>query len=75
MNKSNDPVNLSSRGMWCQLDRGVDLAKAMREACASVGGQGGGHKIAAGGSVPLDRVDEFLQNLDRIIGEQISSAM
>ena len=75
MNKSNDPVNLSSRGMWCQLDRGVDLAKAMREACASVGGQGGGHKIAAGGSVPLDKVDEFLQNLDRIIGEQISSAM
>lgn len=74
MNKSNDPVNLSSRGMWCQLDKGVDLAKAMREACASVGGQGGGHKIAAGGSVPLDKVDEFLQNLDRIIGEQISSA-
>ena len=74
MNKSNDPVNLSSRGMWCQLDRGVDLAKAMRDACASVGGQGGGHKIAAGGSVPLDKVDEFLQNLDRIVGEQISSS-
>lgn len=74
MNKSNDPVNLSSRGMFCQLERGVDLAKAMREACASVGGQGGGHRIAAGGSVPLDKVDEFLANLDRIVGEQISSA-
>lgn len=74
MNKSNDPVNLSSRGMFCQLDRGVDLAKAMREACASVGGQGGGHRIAAGGSVPLDKVDEFLANLDKIVGEQIGSA-
>ena len=74
MNKSNDPVNLSSRGMFCQLERGVDLAKAMREACVSVGGQGGGHRIAAGGSVPLDKVDEFLANLDRIVGEQISSA-
>lgn len=74
MNKSNDPVNLSSRGMFSQLERGVDLAKAMREACASVGGQGGGHRIAAGGSVPLDKVDEFLANLDRIVGEQISSA-
>ena len=74
MNKSNDPVNLSSRGMFCQLERGVDLAKAMREACASVGGQGGGHRIAAGGSVPLDKIDEFLANLDRIVGEQISSA-
>ncbi len=74
MNKSNDPVNLSSRGMFSQLERGVDLAVAMREACASVGGQGGGHRIAAGGSVPLDKVDEFLRNLDRIVGEQISSA-
>ncbi len=74
INKSTDPVNLSSRGMWCQLERGVDLAKAMREACASVGGQGGGHKIAAGGSVPLDKIDEFLRNLDKIVGEQIGSA-
>ena len=74
MNKSNDPVNLSSRGMFSQLERGVDLAVAMREACASVGGQGGGHRIAAGGSVPLDKVDEFLRNLDRIVGEQISSS-
>ena len=70
VNKSNDPVNLSSRGMWVQLDAGVDLAVAMREACASVGGEGGGHKIAAGGSVPLDSLDRFLKNLDDIVGKQ-----
>lgn len=74
LNQSNDPVNISSRGMWVQLDKGVDLAVAMREACASVGGAGGGHRIAAGGSVPADKVQEFLSNLDRIIGEQISSS-
>ncbi len=72
VNRSNDPVNISSRGMWGQLDRGVDLAAAMREACASVGGAGGGHKIAAGGSVPADRFDEFLANLDDILGRQLS---
>lgn len=72
MNRANDPVNLSSRGMWGQLERGIDLAAAMREACASVGGQGGGHKIAAGGSVPLDKVDEFLDNLDEILGRQLA---
>ena len=72
LNRANDPVNLSSRGMWGQLERGIDLAAAMREACASVGGTGGGHKIAAGGSVPSDKVDEFLDNLDEILGRQLA---
>jgi len=70
VNKSYDPINLSSRGMWVQLDAGVDLAVAMREACASVGGEGGGHRIAAGGSVPADSIDQFLKNLDEIVGKQ-----
>lgn len=72
LNRSGDPVNLSSRGMWGQLERGIDLAVAMREACASVGGAGGGHKIAAGGSVPSDMVDKFLENLDEILGRQLA---
>ena len=71
MNQSKDPVNISSRGMWVQLDRGIDLAVAMREACTAVGGEGGGHKIAAGGSVPADMVEQFLEKLDSILGEQL----
>ncbi len=71
INQSNDPANISSRGMWGQLDRGIDLAVAMREACAAVGGAGGGHKIAAGGSVPVDQVQEFLKVLDSILGKQL----
>ena len=74
LNMSNDPVNLSSRGMWCQLEKGVDLSVAMRESCASVGGSGGGHKIASGGSVPLDKIEQFLKNLDAKIGEQLASS-
>ena len=74
MNQSKDPVNLSSRGMWIQLDRGIDLAVAMREACAAVGGEGGGHRIAAGGSIPADKVEAFLDKLDSILEEQLSSS-
>lgn len=70
VNGSNDPINLSSRGMWNQLDNGVDLAVAMREACAEVGGEGGGHRIAAGGSVPPERLQDFLNKLDEIVGQQ-----
>lgn len=74
LNSSKDPINISSRGMFSQLDRGVDLAAAMREACASVGGEGGGHRIAAGGSIPADKLQQFLTNLDAIIGKQVSSS-
>lgn len=73
MNRSNDPVNLSSRGTFAQLERGIDLAAAMREACASVGGEGGGHRIAAGGSIPDSMVDEFLSTLDGIVGRQLAA--
>ena len=73
LNQSNDPVNISSRGMWCQLEKGIDLSVAMREACAAVGGSGGGHRIASGGSVPADKVEEFLDILDGIFERQLTS--
>lgn len=73
LNQSNDPVNISSRGMWGQLEKGIDLSVAMREACAAVGGSGGGHRIASGGSVPADKVEEFLDILDRIFERQLTS--
>jgi len=74
MNQSKEPVNLSSRGMWIQLDRGINLAVAMREACAAVGGEGGGHRIAAGGSIPSENVEMFLEKLDSILEEQLNSS-
>ncbi len=74
MNQSKDPVNISSRGMWCQLDKGIDLAVAMREACSAVGGEGGGHRIAAGGSIPGDMVEAFLEKLDSILEGQLNSS-
>jgi len=75
MNQSKEPVNLSSRGMWVQLDKGINLAVAMREACAAVGGEGGGHRIAAGGSIPSDKINEFLDKLDSILEQQLSASM
>lgn len=74
VNLSGDITKISSRGMWGQLDRGVDLSDAMRRACAEAGGEGGGHKIASGGSCPIDKTETFLKAADRIVGEQISHA-
>ena len=64
------------RGRKIEEPRGRDVTRPttdrVREACASVGGEGGGHRIAAGGSVPEDMVDQFLRNLDDILGRQLA---
>jgi len=75
VNVSEDHAKISSRATDGLLERGVDLSKAMSEACASVNGKGGGHRIASGGSCPSNRVDEFLDNLNRIVGSQIRPSM
>ncbi|MDR3283161.1 MAG: DHH family phosphoesterase [Candidatus Methanoplasma sp.] len=73
VNRSGDSAKVSSRGTWALLDRGVDLSAALKRACEAVGGNGGGHKIASGGSFPSARTEEFLHVLDKIIGEQVSA--
>ncbi|AGI48431.1 Single-stranded DNA-specific exonuclease [Thermoplasmatales archaeon BRNA1] len=76
INCSEEDANISSRGTFPLLDKGVDLADAMKRGCASVGGEGGGHRIAAGGSIKSAKRDEFLANVDKIVGEQkVSHAM
>ena len=70
LSKADEGIKISSRGTFELLEKGVDLAVAMREGATSVGGFGGGHRIAAGATVPDGRQDDFLNELDRIIGEQ-----
>ncbi|PIT83958.1 hypothetical protein COU37_05760 [Candidatus Micrarchaeota archaeon CG10_big_fil_rev_8_21_14_0_10_45_29] len=64
-------IKLSGRGTRELIARGLNLGLGLREACASVGGQGGGHAIAAGATVPPERLDEFLKNFAQIIAKQI----
>ena len=73
INFDGEVAKASARGTWDQLDRGIDLSVAMRTASESVGGQGGGHRIASGANFPSIRGQEFLKNLDEIIGKQLIS--
>jgi RecJ-like exonuclease len=68
--ESGDEIKISSRGTFDLLEKGVDLAAALRECAQKVGGVGGGHRIASGATVPKGRETEFLQLVDRMIGEQ-----
>ncbi len=69
---SDEGIKVSARATQRLVDKGVDLAKAIRLACEKVGGRGGGHKIAAGAIIPKGKEWEFLEEFNRIIGEQIS---
>jgi len=56
----NETVKVSSRASRVAAGKGVNLGTLMREAAADVGGIGGGHRVAAGASIPKDRLNEFL---------------
>jgi RecJ-like exonuclease len=70
---SDGNAKVSGRGTMRLLRMGVDLSEAMKKAGASVGGGGGGHRIASGAWFSADRKEEFLGILDKIITEQISA--
>jgi RecJ-like exonuclease len=63
----------SARGTQELVAKGMDLSAAIRTAAERVGGVGGGHNIAAGATIPSDRRDDFLSQLDEIVGSQITS--
>ncbi len=64
-------VKISARGNHDLILRGLNLAVALGEAAAEVGGVGGGHDVAAGATIPEGREQEFIIILDRKIGEQL----
>ncbi len=65
-------TKVSARGTRTQIARGLDLSVALREAAASVGGNGGGHNIASGATVPKGKEDKFLGIVDEVVGRQLA---
>ncbi|RLM56772.1 recombinase RecJ [Halobellus sp. Atlit-31R] len=70
--KSDEEVKVSARGSHALVRQGLDLSRVMREAAREVGGDGGGHDVAAGATVPAGTRATFVAEADRIVGEQLS---
>ncbi len=68
--RAEDGVKVSARSPRHLVRRGLNLAEIMKRAAASVGGEGGGHNVAAGATIPEGSEDEFLQIVDRMVKEQ-----
>jgi RecJ-like exonuclease len=65
-------MKVSARGTRPLVAKGLDLAKASRAAASKQGGDGGGHSIASGATVPLGSEMAFLDALDALVGEQLA---
>lgn len=64
-------TKVSGRGTLHLVGQGLDLALTCRSAAASVGGEGGGHRVAAGATLPPGTWDAFLAEANRLIGAQL----
>ncbi|NHX35367.1 MULTISPECIES: DHHA1 domain-containing protein [Halolamina] len=69
--ENEEELKVSARGSGFLVGEGLDLSVVMSEAAAAVGGGGGGHDVAAGATIPREKRDAFLDEADRIVGEQV----
>jgi len=69
-NKNDEEVKVSARATSKLVDRGIDLSVVMSEAAQAVDGDGGGHVVAAGATVPRGREQEFLEEAAAIVRDQ-----
>ncbi|MGA9401215.1 DHHA1 domain-containing protein [Haladaptatus sp.] len=70
-NEDDENVKVSSRGTPHLTRKGLDLSVVMKTASQAVGGDGGGHNVAAGATVPKGTEKEFIERADDLVGEQL----
>lgn len=63
-------AKFSARTTDVAVRKGVNLGDVMR-AAEQFTGKGGGHNIAAGAQVPLDKVEEFVKTANDLVGKQL----
>ena len=65
-------TKVSARATKGLVAKGVDLAVALRDAASELGGEGGGHNIASGATIPKGKEEKFLTLVDEAVGRQLA---
>jgi RecJ-like exonuclease len=66
-------IKASGRGTSYLVRRGLNIGGALKEISSELAGvEGGGHKIAAGAKIPADKIDAFLDLLEKKFEKQLS---
>ncbi len=66
----NNTIKVSSRTPRALMAAGLNLAQVMRAGVEASGGVGGGHRIAAGASIPAGKINEFLLAAGKELGQK-----
>jgi RecJ-like exonuclease len=64
-------AKISARTMDIVINKGVNLGEIMQVAAERFQGKGGGHNVAAGAQVPVERIDDFVKLVDELVGKRL----
>lgn len=71
LSRMDNLIKISARATQSQIQRGINLGKALNDAALSFNGRGGGHDIAAGAVIPYNSLENFKILINDIIGAQL----
>ncbi|MBS3817497.1 MAG: DHH family phosphoesterase [Candidatus Thermoplasmatota archaeon] len=63
--KVDDEIDISARATREMVNKGLDLGELCSKISERVGGTGGGHDIAAGARIKKDKIDRFLESMNK----------
>jgi Single-stranded DNA-specific exonuclease len=69
--EADDGIKVSARATRALTDRGLDLSMVMKTASEMIGGYGGGHKVAAGATIPKGKEEDFLDIVEDLVSSQV----
>jgi len=64
-------TKFSARTVDAIVARGVNLGDVMQAAAEKCGGKGGGHNIAAGAQVPVEKTEMFIEIVNDLTGKRL----
>ena len=70
--ENNEGVKVSARAPYNLVQNGLNLSIAMKNIAQTLGGDGGGHRAAAGALIPKGLEEQFLKLFDITIRNQLS---
>ena len=70
--KNETETKVSARGTHRLVRSGLDLSTVVGEAARALDGDGGGHDVAAGATIPTDSKAAFVERADALVAEQLA---
>jgi len=64
-------AKFSARTIDTLTNKGVNLGDVMQVAAEKCQGKGGGHNVAAGAQVPIEKISDFIEIVNELVGKQL----